>query len=283
MVKFEILGFDSFNQYYEEFENTLLPSNHTYDFFVNWEKVYKNLEDSLIEIQILNSLNKVKKEDIENKFEDILIRYPKVVTLLPHILAIRDKKMDVLDTDIGDFKNIEFKENKFDKKEIIKFCKKSGLLDMFSHIGDLYSYLVGTEVGLDTHSRKSRSGKVFEDIVGDLLYEKIKDKSELRLSKEDTISFGRTKRWDYVIYRYDKPLIFFECNFYNSSGSKPIETVHAYVDLQKQFSNTDYIFVWVTDGQGWKKMSNSLKEVAQDINYIVNYKLLKNILDNLLD
>lgn len=95
----------------------------------------------------------------------------------------------------------------------------------------MYSYLVGTQVGLDTHARKNRSGKVFEDIVGKLLAEKIKDKSELRLGKEDTIPFERTKRWDHVIYKHDDPVIFFECNFYNASGSKPIEVAHTYADL----------------------------------------------------
>ena len=163
-------------------------------------------------------------------------RYPEVVVILPNILAVRDKKLDVLDLDSGEFKNIEFKSKKFNKDEIINFCKEFGLLDMFSHIDDLYSYLVGTQVGLDTHARKNRSGKVFEDIVGKLLAEKIKDKSELRLGKEDTIPFERTKRWDHVIYKHDDPVIFFECNFYNASGSKPIEVAHTYADLQKQLA-----------------------------------------------
>ena len=170
-------------------------------------------------------------------------RYPEVVVILPNILAVRDKKLDVLDLDSGEFKNIEFKSKKFNKDEIINFCKEFGLLDMFSHIDDLYSYLVGTQVGLDTHARKNRSGKVFEDIVGKLLAEKIKDKSELRLGKEDTIPFERTKRWDNVIYKHDDPVIFFECNFYNASGSKPIEVAHTYADLQKQFNDSQYIYL----------------------------------------
>ncbi|WP_366778606.1 DpnII family type II restriction endonuclease [uncultured Methanobrevibacter sp.] len=197
----------------------------------------------IIEIQILNSLNKIGGEDIETKFGEILERYPEVVVILPNILAVRDKKLDVLDLDSGEFKNIEFKSKKFNKDEIINFCKEFGLLDMFSHIDDLYSYLVGTQVGLDTHARKNRSGKVFEDIVGKLLAEKIKDKSELRLGKEDTIPFERTKRWDHVIYKHDGQVIFFECNFYKASRSKPIEVAHTYADLQKQFNDSQYIYL----------------------------------------
>ncbi|MGN0104494.1 DpnII family type II restriction endonuclease [Methanobrevibacter ruminantium] len=77
----------------------------------------------IIEIQILNSLNKIGEEDIETKFGEILERYPEVVVILPNILAVRDKKLDVLDLDSGEFKNIEFKSKKFNKDEIINFCK----------------------------------------------------------------------------------------------------------------------------------------------------------------
>ncbi|WP_342765767.1 DpnII family type II restriction endonuclease [Methanobrevibacter ruminantium] len=77
----------------------------------------------IIEIQILNSLNKIGGEDIETKFGEILERYPEVVVILPNILAVRDKKLDVLDLDSGEFKNIEFKSKKFNKDEIINFCK----------------------------------------------------------------------------------------------------------------------------------------------------------------
>nr|WP_304103611.1 DpnII family type II restriction endonuclease [Methanobrevibacter ruminantium] len=60
---------------------------------------------------------------METKFGEILERYPEVVVILPNILAVRDKKLDVLDLDSGEFKNIEFKSKKFNKDEIINFCK----------------------------------------------------------------------------------------------------------------------------------------------------------------
>lgn len=282
MVVFNNLGFNSFEEYYDEFENSLLKTNHTYSFFVDWKKVYSKLEESVVEIQILNSLNKVSPENILTKFEEIIIKYPQVVPILPTILAIRDKKVDVLDAKNVEFKKINFTKPPFDIKEIIHFCKETGLLDLFVHIEDLYSYLVGIEAGLDTNARKNRSGHVFEDIVGDFLAEKLQEYPGYSLGKEDTIPFERTKRWDYVIYKNNEPVLFFECNFYNSTGSKPIEVAHAYVDLQKQLVDTPYTFIWVTDGPGWKKMSKSLKEVAPDIDYIVNYKILAKTIDNFL-
>lgn len=282
MVKFFNLGFNSLEDYNLEFEETLLETNHTYDFFVNWEKVYNNLEENIVEISILNSLNKIPSYKVESEFRRILSRYPGVVSILPSILAVREKKVDFLDIDHKEFSQINFESEDFDIDEIVNFCINTGLLDLFSNITDLYSYLVGTEVGLDTNARKNRSGHVFEDIVGELLTEKIKDYPQFKLNKEDTIPFQRTKRWDYVIYKYDKPKFFFECNFYNGTGSKPIEVANAYVDLQNQLEDSDLIFIWVTDGKGWKRMFKTLKEVSPGIDYIVNYTMLENCIDDIL-
>ena len=282
MVKYTSLGYESLNEYNRDFFGTLLETNHTYEFFVNWEKVFNNLKDYLIEISILNSLNKVESDKVETHFREILRQYPHIVKILPTILAIRDKKVDVLDIEENKFKVVDFSTRRFDVDEIVDFCKKSGLLDLFSKIDDLYSYLVGTEVGLDTNGRKNRSGHVFEDIVGELLSQKIKDHPEYRLGKEETIAFQRTKRWDYVIYYKNVPKYLFECNFYNGTGSKPIEVANAYVDLQNQIKDTHLVFIWVTDGKGWKRMSKPLKEVSPGIDYIVNYNILNKSIDRIL-
>ena len=282
MVKYASLGYESLDEYDQDFFGTLLETNHTYEFFVNWEKVFNNLEDYIIEISILNSLNKVEYENVESHFREILRKYPQVVKVLPTILAIRDKRVDVLDIEENKFKVVDFSTEQFDVDEIVYFCKKSGLLDLFSKIDDLYSYLVGTEVGLDTNGRKNRSGHVFEDIVGDLLAKKIENHLEYSLGKEETIKFQRTKRWDYVIYYKNVPKYLFECNFYNGTGSKPIEVANAYVDLQNQINDSHLTFIWVTDGKGWRKMDKALKSVSPGIDYIVNYNILSKSIDKIL-
>ena len=270
MVNYTSLGYESLDEYNIDFFGTLLETNHTYEFFVNWEKVFNNLKDHLIEISILNSLNKVESSQVESHFREILKQYPHVVKILPSILAENE------------FKIVDFSNRRFDINEIVNFCKKSGLLDLFSKIDDLYSYLVGTEVGLDTNGRKNRSGHVFEDIVGELLAKKIENHPEYRLGKEETITFQRTKRWDYVIYYKNVPKYLFECNFYNSTGSKPIEVANAYVDLQNQIKDSHLVFIWVTDGKGWKKMSKALQSVSPGIDYIVNYNILNKSIDKIL-
>lgn len=274
MVNYKQLGYNSISEYDSDFEETLLTTNHTYEYFVNWDKVFNNINKFSNEIDILNKLTNVNSEEIETCFREIINSNPNVIPILPSIVALRDKNVDILDIDNNDEINIKFSKNSIDTEGIVKFAKHTGLLDLFLKINDLKSYLVGVEVGLDTNARKNRSGHTFEDIVGKFLADTIKDYHNFSLKKEDTIAFDRTKRWDYVIYKNEEPKIFFECNFYNSSGSKPIEVANAYVDLQHQINDANYDFIWVTDGQGWKKMSKSLKEVSSGINYIFNFNML---------
>ena len=78
----------------------------------------------MIEISILNSLNKVESSQVESHFREILRQYPHVVKILPTILAIRDKKVDVLDIEENEFKIVDFSNRRFDINEIVNFCKK---------------------------------------------------------------------------------------------------------------------------------------------------------------
>jgi type II restriction enzyme len=150
-------------------------------------------------------------------------------------LAIRDKKLDVFNIENLTFKSIDFSKREFNFDEVVRFSKETGLINLFNEIHDLYSYLTGTEVGLDTNRRKNRSGRIFEKIVGDLLEESIKDNQRFKLIAEDSsIKIKRNKRADFVIYEDCIPKFVFECNFYSATGSKPIETANAYIDLQKR-------------------------------------------------
>lgn len=284
MVNYSKIGYSSIDEYSNDFLNTLLESNHTYEFYVNWDKVYTNLENHVVEISILNSLNKVQPNEVENKFREIIVKYREVVPLLPLILAIRNKKVPIFNVENKSSKIVNFSKNGFNIAEIVEFSIKTGLLNLFNNIDDLYSYLVGTEVGLDTNARKNRSGHIFEDAVGTLLQEKITNREGFHIVKEDTdVDIDRNKRFDYVIYKNNIPRIVFECNFYNSTGSKPIEVAHAYANLQEDIDKTDLIFIWITDGLGWNKMMSSLLNAGENIDYIFNYHMLNKFLDKFLD
>lgn len=244
MVNYEKMGYSSLDEYLNDFLSSLLKSNHTYEYYVNWDKVYENIEKHLIEICILNSLNKIPYENVESKFKEIILNYNEVVPLLPSILAIRNLKVPIFNVEDRSSKTINFSKSSFNIDEIIEFSKNTGLLDLFTKIDDLYSYLLGTEVGLDTNARKNRSGHIFEDAVGTLLEEKINNLKEFHIVKEDkNVDIHRNKRFDFVIYKNNIPRVVFECNFYNDTGSKPIEVAHAYANLQKDIDNSNLIFM----------------------------------------
>ncbi|WP_299524906.1 type II restriction endonuclease [uncultured Methanobrevibacter sp.] len=282
MVNYSKLGYSSRADYESAFYETLLETNRTHDFYVDWGKIFGKLEDTTREINILNTL--VDSSDVENDFRKIILEHPKVISVLPSILAIREKNIAVLDEyEMKCLKVSCSKRSPSDIGDIVDFSEKTGLLNLFNNIRDLKSYLMGVEVGLDTNARKNRSGHIFEKIVGDLLKKKIKDFPDLTISAEETLNFERTKRLDFVIHKNDVPKFLFECNFYASSGSKPIEVANAYIDLNKQIKEQDMVFVWITDGFGWKKMYNAFHEASTNIDFVLNFNMLNDTIYNLLD
>jgi type II restriction enzyme len=287
MVNYEKLGYKNFDEYLEDFNNSLLVTIHNYKYFVNWEKIYKNVEKNVVPINILNSLNKIPANKIYEEFNEILNQYPEVVPILPSILAIRyeRKKDNIIDVfEDKHFKSYDFSKENFNKEDIIHFCKESGLLDLFTTISDLYTYLLGTEVGLDTNARKSRSGTLFESIVEDMLLEHLKNQPEYFLESQDKVKdINTNKIADFIIYKNGDPKYIIECNYYNSTGSKPSEVARAYMELEEMINDTDMQFIWLIDGQGWKKMQNPLIKSMENIQYLVNYNILDKNLDKFLD
>jgi len=286
MVKYDVLGFDSEDSYINYFFETLLPTNQTYNYFVNWEKVKGNVLKCVNEISLLNALTKVKKEEREDKLTEILSKYPEVIPVIPLIIAIRQKNILILD--IGDsllYKEFQFnKKPKIDEiKDIVEFCKKSGILDLFGEINDLYAYLLGMEVGLDSNARKNRSGKIFEQLLGLLLKKKIRNLDGYNITAEDSsLEIKRNKRSDFVIYKNNEPKIALECNFYASTGSKPIEVANAYIDLNHKCNDEKIILVWITDGPAWHKMRSTIENTFKEIDFAMNLQMLDENFDKII-
>jgi len=92
--------------------------------------------------------------------------------------------------------------------------------------------------------------------------------------KNNSIEIKRNKRSDFVIYVNDKPKIALECNFYSSTGSKPIEVANAYIDLNSKCNDVGIILVWVTDGPAWTQMIQTIKDTFMEIDFAMNYQIL---------
>jgi len=64
-----------------------------------------------------------------------------------------------------------------------------------------------------------------------------------------------------------------ECNFYNTTGSKPIETANAYIDLQRKIREKELSFIWITDGPAWERMKQTVIQSFKEIDFPMNYTI----------
>lgn len=79
---------------FEKFLKTLSKNRIcNWDYFVNFQKVYKNIEEIKIELCILNSL--IKSKNIKADFKNLIQMYPNVLKAIPTLLAIRGNNIRV--------------------------------------------------------------------------------------------------------------------------------------------------------------------------------------------
>lgn len=79
------------NRNFDEWLSKFRPSISTYDYYVDFEKVHRNVEDIKIELNILNSL--VGSKDIKTDFVNLLKRYPEILKVIPILLAKRENEI----------------------------------------------------------------------------------------------------------------------------------------------------------------------------------------------
>ena len=108
MVKYDLLGFKGKNDYLKYFVDSLIPTNRTYNYYVDWEKIQSNLEKKITEINILNSLIHISPDERKNKLKDIIYKYPDVVCYSSYY-SWRDSNLLILEiSDDINFKEFEF-------------------------------------------------------------------------------------------------------------------------------------------------------------------------------
>ena len=281
----------NFNEWLSKFKTSI--SDYTY--YVDFEKIYKNVDKVKVELNILNSL--IGSNNIEEEFQNILIKYPETLECIPLLLAVRSREIFVKD-EINEYL-FKFDKMVYSIKDYINFMKESGLFDLLQNhiINNLYDYVLGIEVGLDSNGRKNRGGHLMENLVEsyivkagyikDVNYFKemylkdIEKKWNLDLSEMSGHNIS-TKRFDYVI-KTDKQVYVIETNFYSSGGSKLNETARSYKMLAEESKKVDGVtFIWFTDGVGWNSARKNLEETFNELETMYNINDLENgILENL--
>ncbi len=285
-----------FNYFFKTLKNTIT----SWDYFVNWSKVFVNVKNIEIELNILNYL--IGKDDIENELKYLLKKHPSIAIAIPVLVACREKSFYLL-LDFGykefTYKNYSFKKSKELSDEeitnIIEFSKESGFLNLIKKekIKNLVDYLIGVEVGLDSNGRKNRTGTKMEGIIEFYVQEickrcnyeylvqatssKIKEKWGINLTVDKS-----SRRIDFSIYN-GKFLYLIEVNFYGGSGSKLKSTAGEYKTMFDYWINDGHKFIWITDGIGWNSTKLPLLETFNHIDYILNLDMvLKGILEEII-
>ncbi len=239
------------NRNFKEWLSTFRPCIADYCYYVDFEKVNKNVDDIKVELNILNSL--VGSKNIEKDFKDIITKYPETLKCIPLLLAVRSNEIFVTDAD-GEY-NFSFKKQNYSIDDYKMFMRKTKLFDLLENhiVSNLVDYATGVETGLDSNGRKNRGGHLMENLVEDYIQKagfikgrnyfkeiyihEIEQKWNINLSAISNQG-KMEKRFDFVI-KADKQIYVIETNFYSSGGSKLNETARSYKTLAQEVATID--------------------------------------------
>lgn len=281
-----------FSQWLSKFKSSI--SNYSY--YVDFDKIYEQADKYKVELNILNSL--IGSKSIEEDFEKIIVKYPETLEVIPMLLAVRSNEIYIKDkTDEFLFK---FNKMVYSVEDYISFMRNTGLFELLQNhiINNLYDYLLGVEVGLDSNGRKNRGGHLMEDLVESYIVKAgyIKNKNYFKEMYTSDIEFKwnidlsvlkgdikATKRWDYVI-KTDNQIYVIETNFYATQGSKLNETARSYELIANKVKNINGLtFIWITDGTGWNNARLPLNETFNVLDTLYNINDLDNgVLEHLI-
>lgn len=263
----------------------------SYSYYIDFQKVYTNVDSIKVELNILNSL--IGSHSIESDFEKVVAKYPETLKCIPILLAVRQGEIFAMDED-GAFW-FDFKKCSNNIDEYKMFMRKTGLFSLIENhiINNLYDYVTGVETGLDSNGRKNRGGHLMENLVekhivgaGIKKADAVADSRDYRYQKEMYLSdleetYGldlsslsndgkARKRFDYVV-KVPGTVYAIETNFYASNGSKLNETARSYKMLAQEADGiSGFVFLWLTDGSGWKNAKGNLRETFEQTEYIFN-------------
>ena len=193
---------------FDEWLSKFRPSISSYNYYIDFEKVVRNVEEIKVELNILNSL--IGSKNIEEEFEKIVTKYPETLKCIPLLLAVRGNEIYAQDSE-GTF-TYNFSRANCSAEQYITFMKKTGLMDLIAHhlVNNLVDYALGIETGLDSNGRKNRGGHQMEDLVEEFIkktgVEYYKEMYLTDIERKWGVDLSAisaegttTKRWDFVV------------------------------------------------------------------------------------
>lgn len=267
--------------------STFRSSIKTWDYFVNWNKVFTNSASFEIALNKLNYL--LGKDDLQGEFYRLYESNPDIAKALPVLLAVRENNLEVYNKTSKELESYDFSGEGGDVNKYFEFLDKSGLIKLFQRDGikNLVDYVIGVEVGLDSNGRKNRGGTLMEEIVGLLLEDFCKQNnlkyipqaspSKIKLKWNFDIVVDKSERsFDFAIYNpRSNKIKLFETNFYNGGGSKLKAVCGEFRSLFDELKRQNIEFIWITDGLGWHTAKRPLEETYNHNDYVFNLSILE--------
>ena len=266
-----------------------------YGYYIDFEKVHRNVDNIKVELNILNSL--IGSKNIEVDFENLMRKYPEVLKCIPLLLAVRANEIYCQDENGGHLFQFDFGNyppNSHAHYERYKyFMRETGLFDLLENhiVNNLVDYATGVETGLDSNGRKNRGGHLMEDLVESFIQKAgfVKDESYFKemyihqITAKWNIDLSAIsnqgkmeKRFDFVV-KTPSMIYGIETNFYGSGGSKLNETARSYKTLALETDTIDgFTFVWFTDGKGWTSARHNLEETFDVMEHVYNINDMEN-------
>lgn len=260
-----------------------------YGYYIDFEKVHRNVDNIKVELNILNSL--IGSKNIEEDFEKLIGKYPETLKCIPLLLAVRSNEIYAIDGD-GDY-TYNFKNPNLSVEQYKVFMRKTGLFDLIENhiVNNLVDYATGVETGLDSNGRKNRGGHLMENLVESFIQKagflkdesyfkemyihQITDKWDIDLSAISNQG-KMEKRFDFVV-KTPTMIYGIETNFYGSGGSKLNETARSYKTLALETDTIDgFTFVWFTDGKGWTSARHNLEATFDVMEHVYNINDMEN-------
>lgn len=286
------LGLATNREIVDEFRNSLAKTNRSHTFYVDWDKVKKNIGKIAPELGLLDSL--INSSDLKSDFVNLLSKYPEVVRVLPILLAIRDAQFDIIEdfnAETADVITYSFSLKRArpltvgEIESYWQLIERSGAFVLFTSIRNFKDYIFGVEVGMDTNARKNRSGNAMELLLQPLM-EVLSNELGLTLyaqrkfvavEKETQLVFPgllANKKFDFLLAKNDKALNI-EVNYFSGAGSKT-EIINSYIERQRILKNDGHQFALITDGTGWAGSNNNeLASGIENLDNVLNLAFLR--------
>lgn len=272
---------------FDHLVSTFRSSIKTWDYFVNWNKVFTNSANFEIALNKLNYL--IGKDDLQGEFYRLYESNPDIAKALPVLLAVRENNLEIYNKTSKELEFYNFSGEGGDANKYFEFLDKSGLIKLFQRDGikNLVDYVIGVEVGLDSNGRKNRGGTLMEEIVGLFLEDFCKQNnlkyipqaspSKIKLKWNFDIVVNKSERsFDFAVYNPQSNKVkLFETNFYNGGGSKLKAVCGEFRSLYDELKRQNIEFIWITDGLGWHTAKRPLEETYNHNDYVFNLSMLE--------